>query len=85
MLVIFDSKYFMNIPTDSINLADSMAQTICCMSLYPKIKNAYEAILNTAIIEVSNRPYERVGEPQPMGLGKTQYILTTWKRKWNYH
>lgn len=81
MLVIFDSKYFINLPIQSINIPSSMAQTICCIDYYPKIKNAYEAILNTDIIDITSQTYERSSEPQPMGLGKTKYILTTWKRK----
>ena len=81
MLVIFDSKYFINLPTQSINIPNSMAQTICCISYYPKIKNAYEVILNSDIQDITSQTYERSSEPQPMGLGKGQYILTTWKRK----
>lgn len=81
MLVIFDSKYFINLPVQSINIPNSMAQTICCINYYPKIKNTYEAVLNTDIIDITSQVYERSSEPQPMGLGKSQYILTTWKRK----
>lgn len=81
MLVIFDSKYFINLPVQSINIPGSVAQTICCIDYYPKIKNTYEAVLNTDISDITSQVYERTSEPQPMGLGRSQYILTTWKRK----
>jgi hypothetical protein len=81
MMVILDSKYFINWSNQNISIPNSLAQTISCISLYPKIKNAYEVILNTDLLPISDQAYERTGEPQPMGLGQQKYILTTWKKK----
>lgn len=81
MMVVFDSKFFINFSTESLKIPNSFAQTISCISLYPKIKNAHEIILDNSLASISNQIYERVGDPQPMGLGKNKYLLTTWKKK----
>jgi hypothetical protein len=81
MMVIFDSKYFMNWSSQAVAIPNNMAQSICCISLYPKIKNAYEAVLNSDLLDISMQTYERTGDPQPMGLGRSKYLLTTWKKK----
>lgn len=81
MMVIFDSKYFLNIQTKTINIPDSMAQSISCISSLPKIRNCHEAILDSSITSLTNQLYERIGEPQPVGLGENKYIITTWKKK----
>lgn len=81
MMVIFDSKFFINWTTEAIKIPNAFAQTISCISLYPKIKNAHEIILDSSLQSISNQVYERAGDPEPMGLGKNKYILTTWKKK----
>ena len=80
LAVIFDSKYFVNFG-GPVNIADGMVQTICDISLLPKLKDANEAIFNTDISNYGNYIYQRANDPQPCGLGSHKYIITMWKRK----
>jgi hypothetical protein len=81
MLVIFDSKYWLNAPSNIINISDGMVQTICLSSLLPKIRNANEVVFDTNLEPYGNYIYERAGDPNPVGLGSNRYIITMWKRK----
>lgn len=78
---IFDSKYWMNLSSKVINIPDGMVQTISKIDLLPKIRNASDIIIDTSIAKYGNYTYERVGDPEPAGLGNHAYIITMWKRK----
>jgi hypothetical protein len=78
---IFDSKYWMNWSSSSINIPDGMVQTICKVELLPKIRNASEIVINTNIAKYGNYTYERAGDPEPAGLADHAYVVTMWKRK----
>jgi hypothetical protein len=78
---IFDSKYWMNWSSKTINIPDGMVQTICKVDLLPKIRNASSIIIDATISKYGNYTYERAGDPEPAGLGNHAYILTMWKRK----
>lgn len=81
LAVIFDSKYFMRLSSDYVNVAGGMAQTICLSSYLPKIRNANEIIFDTKLEQYGNYSYERAGDPTPAGFGDNRYIITMWKRK----
>lgn len=81
MLVLFDSKYWLNKPSNLVNIPEGMVQTICLSSLLPKIRNANEVIFDTDLEKYGNYIYERAGDPMPVGLGDNRYIMTMWKRK----
>ena len=81
MMVIFDSKYFMNWSNKNTNIVEGMAQSISCISLLPKLRNASEVIFDKDISALGHYRYERYSDPQPAGLGHNQYIFTMWKRK----
>jgi hypothetical protein len=78
---IFDSKYWMNWSSKTVNIPDGMVQTICKVELLPKIRNASEIIIDSKISKYGNYTYERAGDPEPAGLGNNSYIITMWKRK----
>lgn len=78
MAVIFDSKYFMKWGSDTIRIPDGVIQTICSSSLISKLKNTSQ-ISVTVNSNLFN--YTRLTEPQPAGLGDTNYILTLWQRQ----
>lgn len=78
---IFDSKYWMNWSSKTMNIPDGMVQTICKVELLPKIRNASEIIIDANIAKYGNYTYERAGDPEPAGLGNNSYIITMWKRK----
>lgn len=78
---IFDSKYWLNYSSKSINIPNGMVQTLCHSNLLTKIRNAQDIIMDTNISDYGNYTYERAGDPEPVGLGDNRYIITMWKRK----
>lgn len=87
LMVIFDSKKFTAFGRGQIEYRSPdnpkdpkmFAQTMCRIELYHKIKSAKFALLNTIMESYSTNKYERVGEPEPIGFGTPQYIITTWQ------
>jgi hypothetical protein len=82
MAVLFDSKYWFNWSTkaDAINIADGMVQTLCPISMLPKIKNAQYITIDKNIENYGGYTYVAAGDPQPCGLGDNRYIVTMWSR-----
>ena len=78
--VIFDSKYWFKWSSNSINIADGSVQTICNISLLPKIKNAQNMTMDKNISAYGDYTYVTAGDPQPAGLGDNRYIITMWSR-----
>ena len=78
--VIFDSKYWLKWSSNSVNIADGSVQTICNISLLPKIKNAQNMTMDKNISAYGNYTYVTAGDPQPAGLGDNRYIITMWSR-----
>lgn len=80
LAVIFDSRYFLNYPNKVVNVVDGTIQTICHITLMPKIRNANEIIIDTNIEKYGGYSYRRAGDPNPCGLGSNRYIFTMWSR-----
>lgn len=82
LAVLFDSKYWFNWARDNnaINIVDGMIQTICSVTLLPKIKNAQTLEVDTSLSNYGYYTYKRAGDPQPCGLGEHKYIITMWSR-----
>lgn len=80
LAVIFDSKYFVNISNNVINIADGYIQTLCNISHMVQIRSAGSLSINDTE-KYGSYSYDRAGDPNPMGLGDTNYIITMWKRK----
>lgn len=78
---IFDSKYFLNISNNVVNVPDGMIQTICRSIYLPKIRNANELIVDTSLEQYGGYSYQRAGDPNPAGFGDNRYIITLWSRK----
>lgn len=81
LAVIFDSKYWLNWSSKTVNIPDGMVQVLCKIELLPKIRNASELVINTDISQYGNYAYERAGDPEPAGLYSHDYIISMWKRK----
>lgn len=81
MICIFDSKYWLNWSSKTLNIPNNMVQTICGIDLLPKVRNAKEIIIDNNLAQYGNYIYERAGDPEPVGLDPHQYIITMWKRK----
>lgn len=80
MASIFDSKYWLNWGPKFIQIPNLAVQTLCKISLLPKLQNATSVIIDTSISGYGNHLYTKAGEPTPMGLGDHRYILTNWTR-----
>lgn len=78
--VIFDSKYWLNWNSNSVNIADNKAQSICKIELLPKLQNCKEIIMDTSTSAYGDRRYSRINEPQICGLGQNRYIITMWEK-----
>ena len=76
--VIFDSKYFINAGPKGVNIPDGTIQTLCASSYMNSIKNCSEL---TATVQNMLYTYKRISEPQPMGFGNTNFIMTMWQRQ----
>lgn len=83
MAVIFDSKKFYGfgakLTQHNTQIPKAFAQTICRVELYHKIKNTREAVLNNIMEFFNHSVYQRITEPELIGFGVPQYIITTWQ------
>lgn len=78
---IFDSKYFVNLDSKVVNIPDGYIQSLCNINLLTKLKNAKEIIFDTNLSQLGHFKYERVSDPEPLGLGDNRYIIVLWKKK----
>ena len=63
------------------NTEDSYAQTLSKWSTtYDKLKRTKEIILDTSVETSVALRFVRMGEPQPCGLGASNYAVTMWRR-----
>lgn len=82
LAVLSDSKYFMKLNTQTINIPDGTIQTICSINHLQKIMNANYLVINDPkLLNYSNYSYQRAGSPSFDGFGDNRYIITTWNRK----
>lgn len=80
LAIIFDSKYWLNWNSNSVNVPDGVVQSISSISLLPKIRNCKEMIMNTDISNYGSYRYSRMNDPEPAGFGSHDYIITMWQR-----
>lgn len=81
LVCIFDSKKLKGIvPPISPSTFNMYAQTMCALTLTPKLKAAKTIILDSNNKLYSRNVYKRYGEPEPLGFGDMRYILATWER-----
>ena len=82
LAVIFDSKKFYGFGKSlAVNEPNMFAQTMCRIELFNQIKKAKEIVLNSIMESYSHNKYVRASEPEPLGFGTPQYIITTWQLK----
>lgn len=82
MAILSDSKYFMKINSQTMNIPDGSIQTICSIDYLQKIMNASYLVINEPkLLNYSNYSYQRAGSPDYDGFGEYRYIITTWNRK----
>jgi hypothetical protein len=83
LAAIFDSKDWIKWNKDILSpyTPDMFVQTISkFIETYTKLKRTKHIIIDTNIRDYTIRMYERYGEPEPVGLGASTYVITMWKR-----
>ena len=79
LLVLFQYKYWINF-NSNINSPDGMIQTICGTNLLPQIKAANKLLVDSNLTGITRNLFVRASDPEPAGLGDTNYIFTFWKK-----
>jgi len=88
LAVIWDMKLWMklggigsSVASASSNTKDSFAQTLSKFSTtYDKLRRANEIIFDTDVETSVELRFTRIGEPQPCGLGASNFVVAMWKR-----
>lgn len=77
--VIFDNKYFIRpINNAVINWPNNTIQTICSSTLANKLRAAARMSIAGTAAQYTSYEYIRQSDPQPIGFGDTNYIVTLW-------
>ena len=82
LIVIWNYKEWIgwnNIP-DNTMVPFGYCQTLSKLSTLSDIKRAKEILLNTDLSIYVKHKFNRISEPNPIGLGGDNYIVTMWKR-----
>jgi len=81
LAVFFDQKKWRTMATrTSPKTFNELAETMCAITLYPKLKACKHIILDNVNELYARSVYKRMGEPEPCGFGDMRYILTAWER-----
>lgn len=80
LMVIFDYKKFLTMNVPNLQSPEGMVQTLCAVTLTPKIKKVNFVIFDTDIEGYAKQKFTRAAEPEPCGLGSNNYVITLWKR-----
>jgi len=72
MAIIWDSESWINFPND-IQSRQNYIQSICSVNLLSKIDSVN-------FISIKTQKYQLDGNPQFLGLGDNNYLISTWKR-----
>jgi hypothetical protein len=78
LMVIFDHEEFINVGT--VNNPEGMIQTITFGSNTPTLKRAKEIQVATDVGSYGRHRYERATEPQPCGLGNSEFVECLWRK-----
>lgn len=79
LLVLFEYKYWINF-NSNINSPEGMIQTICSTEFLPQVKAANRLLVDSNLTGLTRNYFVRSSDPQPAGLGDTNYIFTFWKK-----
>lgn len=78
--VIYNHKKWLPMRGSSVLTPEDYVQTLCSITLLPKIMKAKEIIINTDIKNYVKQRFVLDGQPQPAGLGEDAFIFAMWKR-----
>lgn len=78
LAVVRNSKSFIDF--NNVKAPDGAIQTICAISLLPKLKRAKEIIVSSDILPYTKQKYTRIESESPEGLGQSNYCFIVWQR-----
>ena len=79
LAVIFEPRQFLEIGTP-VNTADGYIQTLAKKVMTSKLQRAKEIVVATDTSGFFSHRYQRIGEPTPIGLGNSEFVICTWRR-----
>ena len=75
-----DWKQFIG-PSNTAQLAEAEAMTLSEISTYDELLKVQEVILDTTVANgYATQRFNRVGRPNLLGLGSSEFVLAFWKR-----
>ena len=81
LCIIWDNKGWVPMATAPPKIGQMLIQTLSKYAdTYDKIKRAKIAILDTAISASKSLQVIRVGEPELLGFGSNDFVITLWER-----
>ncbi len=82
LLPIWDSREWILTPLAStmVNSPDMHVQTLAKVADLVTLKRASRMVIDTTLEGKVRHTFERVGEPEPCGLGQSSHIVTMWKK-----
>lgn len=80
MAVIVSEKDWIDIGLDKTKIPNGSVQTISKAETAAKIKNTYSMNISNENGTDNNLLYERYSDPQYVGFGSHDYIITIWKK-----
>jgi hypothetical protein len=75
LAIISDTKYFINMPNQLVNISDATIQIICAKSNAELLKSCKYLIINSD----PTKKYEKIDNSNITGLGDLDYIIMNWK------
>ena len=86
LMVIWDSNAWVRLggggetASRSAHTPNQLAQTISRVETWAKLNRANEIILDTEVEGYKQLKYTRVGDPELVGIGSSQYVIAMWER-----
>jgi len=77
MAVLWNYKDWIGV---QINSPAGLVQTLSKIDTLDNIKRANEILVDTNIEQYVKHRFQRLGEPNAIGLGASSYVLTMWER-----
>ena len=79
LVTIFDYKKWQSFGTDIAFAKRGDVQTFSKISTIKDIKRADYIVFDTDIEASASRKFKRMGEPEPIGFHRKNYIITAWE------
>jgi len=75
LAIISDSKYFIGLPNNLVNITDISLQIICSKNYLQDLRSCSYLVINADPI----KKYEKIDNGNLVGLGDLDYIIMNWR------